>query len=99
VNSWLHHHTVVAAVVAHGLAVTGVKVDAEHLPWLASHPDPQLPHSIPTFKSLPTRVHRAMGGVQHQQPQPPRFGDGPEDHNLLPWTWVLPYNRENPQFL
>jgi hypothetical protein len=27
VNSWLHHHSVVAAVVAHGLAVTGVKED------------------------------------------------------------------------
>ncbi|CAM6056835.1 unnamed protein product [Sphagnum tenellum] len=27
-----------------------------------------------------------MRGVQHQQPQPPRFGDGPEDHSLLPWT-------------
>ncbi len=33
--------------VAHGVAVTGVKVDVEHMQWLASRDDPQLPHFLP----------------------------------------------------
>ncbi len=45
-NNWLHHHTIVVVVVVHGLVVTGKKVDVEHMPWLASHLDPQLPHII-----------------------------------------------------
>jgi hypothetical protein len=47
VNIWLHHRTVVAAIVVHGLVITSVEVDAEHVPWLASHLNPQLPHSVP----------------------------------------------------
>ncbi len=39
-NSWLHRHIVVVAVVAHGLAVIGMKADVEHLPCLAGHRDP-----------------------------------------------------------
>ncbi len=39
-NSWLHHHIIIVVVVALGLVVTGVKVDVEHMPWLASHLDP-----------------------------------------------------------
>ncbi len=46
-NSWLHHHNVVATVVAHGLAVTNVKEDVEHMSCLASHQDPRLPHYVP----------------------------------------------------
>ncbi len=39
-NGWFHHHNVVAIVVAHGLAIIGMKVDAEHMPWLVGHRDP-----------------------------------------------------------
>ncbi len=39
-NSWLHHHTVVVAVVTCGLVVIGMKVDDDHMPWLANHLDP-----------------------------------------------------------
>jgi hypothetical protein len=46
VNGWFHRHPIVATVVAHGLEITGVKVDAEHMPWLVSCHDPQLPHSV-----------------------------------------------------
>ncbi len=45
-NGWFHRHPIVATVVAHGLEITGVKVDAEHMPWLVSCHDPQLPHSV-----------------------------------------------------
>ncbi len=58
-NSWLHHHIVIVALVVHSLAVTGMKVDVEHLPWLASHLDPQLPHFIPTLSP------RQLGSTQH----------------------------------
>ncbi len=51
VNSWFHHHTFVAVFVVHGLEITGVKVDAEHMPWLASHRDPQLPHFVPILST------------------------------------------------
>jgi hypothetical protein len=33
--------------VAHGVAVTGVKVDVEHMLWLANRDDPQLSHFVP----------------------------------------------------
>jgi hypothetical protein len=33
--------------VAHGVAMTGMKVDVEHMPWLASRDDPQLSHFVP----------------------------------------------------
>jgi len=47
VNIRLHHRTVIVAIVAHGLAIIGVEVDAEHMPWLTSHLNPQFPHSVP----------------------------------------------------
>jgi len=59
-NSWLHHHIVID-VVAHGLAIIGLKVDVEHMPCLANHQDPQLPHYVPILNPYQPRRTQQWG--------------------------------------
>jgi hypothetical protein len=62
-NGWFHRHVVVAVVVARGLEITGVKVDAKHMPWLASHCDPPLPHYVPILSTHQLGCTQQWGSV------------------------------------
>jgi hypothetical protein len=95
-NNLLHRHIVIVVViVAHGLALIGMKVDAKHLPWLASHLDPQLPHFIPTLSPRQPGRTQQWGecNISNHNPQGLEMA---QRITICCHGPGLPYNRENP---